>query len=112
LVEKILEEIPFSSKDSYGGSSLFRSNIPPGMHLRKISQILEPYTQLIPNIPKVVEPLKAYKWRHSHGKIGERKSAKHCYFDRGYFDQGWTRGLGEVVATSSKDCKFLIEVLI
>jgi hypothetical protein len=42
------------------------------MHLRKISQLLEPYPQLIPNIPKVVEPLKAYKWRHSHGEKEEK----------------------------------------
>jgi hypothetical protein len=70
------------------GSSWFGSNLTPGMHLREISQLLEPYPQLIPNIPKVVEPLKAYKWRHSHGKTRRKKSAKHCYFDCGSFEQG------------------------
>jgi hypothetical protein len=70
------------------GSSWFGSNLTPGMHLREISQLLEPYPQLIPNIPKVVEPLKAYKWRHSHGEQKRKKSAKHCYFDCGSFKQG------------------------
>ena len=70
------------------GSSWFGSNITLKMHLREISQLLEPYPQLIPNIPKVVEPLKAYKWRHSHGEQERKKSAKHCYFDCGSFEQG------------------------
>jgi hypothetical protein len=57
------------------------------MHLRRISQLMEPYPQPFPNVLKVVEPLKAYKWRHFHGKKRE-KSTKHCYFDCGYFEQG------------------------
>jgi predicted naringenin-chalcone synthase len=31
---------------------------------------MESYPQLIPKITKVVEPLKAYKRRHSHGEKG------------------------------------------
>jgi hypothetical protein len=31
---------------------------------------MEPYPQPIPKILKVVEPLKAYKWRHFHGEKG------------------------------------------
>jgi hypothetical protein len=54
------------------GLGYFSSNITPGLHLRKISQLFEPYPQLIPNIPKVVRPLKAYKWRHSHGEKEEK----------------------------------------
>jgi hypothetical protein len=54
-------------------------NITPRLLLRKISQLLEPYPQIIPNIPKVVEPVKAYKWRHSHsGK--EEKTSKALLF--------------------------------
>ena len=59
----------------------------PWLHLRKISQLMDPYAQPIPNIIKVFEPLKAYKWRHFHGEK-EEKSTKHCYFDCGSFEQG------------------------
>jgi hypothetical protein len=59
----------------------------PWMHLRKISQIMDPYPKPVPKILKVIEPLKAYKWRHSHGQK-EEKSKKHCYFDCGSFEQG------------------------
>jgi hypothetical protein len=52
------------------GSSWFGSNLTLRLHLREISQLMESYPQLIPNITKVVEPLKAYKWRHSHGEQG------------------------------------------
>jgi hypothetical protein len=52
LVEKILEEIPFFSKTTMDGSSWFGSNLTPRMHLREISQLMEPYPQLIPNIPR------------------------------------------------------------
>jgi hypothetical protein len=52
------------------GSSWFGSNITFRMHLWDIPQLMEPYPQLIPNITKVVEPLKSYKWRHSHGEQG------------------------------------------
>jgi hypothetical protein len=70
------------------GSSWFGSNLTLMLHPRDISQLLEPYPQLIPNINKVVEPLKGYKWRHSHGEQGRKKSTKHCYSDCGYFEQG------------------------
>jgi hypothetical protein len=51
-------------------SSWFGSNLTLRMHLREISQLMESYPQLIPNITKVVGPPKAYKWRHSHGEQG------------------------------------------
>jgi hypothetical protein len=51
------------------------------MNLRKISELLEPYPQLL-------DPLKAYKWRHSYGEKIRRKSTKNCYFDCGSFEQG------------------------
>jgi hypothetical protein len=70
LVEEILEEIPFSSKDSYGCIELVWIKLTPSMLIREISQLLDSYPQLIPNIPKAVETLEAYKWRHSHGKQG------------------------------------------
>jgi hypothetical protein len=62
------------------GSSWFGSNLTPGLHLRDISQLLQPYPQLIQNITKVVEPLKAYKWRHSHGEQRRKKSTKTLLF--------------------------------
>ena len=37
------------------------------LHLREMPQLMESYPQLIPKITKVVEPLKSYKRRHSHG---------------------------------------------
>jgi hypothetical protein len=70
------------------GSHWFGSNITLRIHLRDISQLLEPYPQIIPNIIKVVEPLKAYKWRHSHGEQERKKSSKHCYSDCGSFEKG------------------------
>jgi hypothetical protein len=70
------------------GSSCFDSSLTLRLHLRNISQLLEPYPQLIPNITKVVEPLKAYKWRNSHGEQKRKKSTKHCYSDCGSFEQG------------------------
>ena len=87
MVDEILEEIPFSSKDKYDGLSWFGLNLTPCLHLREISQLLEPYPQLIPNITKVVEPLKAYKWRNSHGEQKGKKSTKHCYSYCGCFEQ-------------------------
>jgi hypothetical protein len=48
---------------------------------------MEPYPQPFPNILKVVDPLKSYKWRDFHGER-EEKSKKHCYFDCGSFEQG------------------------
>jgi hypothetical protein len=56
------------------GSSWFGSNLTLRMHLREISQLMESYPQLIPNITKLVEPLKAYKWRHSHGEQWEENN--------------------------------------
>jgi hypothetical protein len=44
----------------------------PWLHLRKISELMETYPQVIPKILKVVEPLKAYKWRHFHGVKDEK----------------------------------------
>jgi hypothetical protein len=72
-------------------------------------QLMESYPQLIPNITKVVEPLKAYKRRHSHGEKEENISEKYCHSDRGSFEQGVGQGgLGEVVASASTDCKYLV----
>jgi hypothetical protein len=52
------------------GLSWFGSNLTLMVHLREILQMMESYPQLIPNITKVVGPLKAYKYRHSHGQQG------------------------------------------
>jgi hypothetical protein len=72
-------------------------------------QLMESYPQLIPKITKVVEPLKAYKRRHSHGEKEENINKKYCHSDRGSFEQGVGQGgLGEVVATASTDCKCLV----
>jgi hypothetical protein len=39
--------------------------------------------------------------------------AKHCYFDRGFFEKGFGQGrLRETVGTSSKDCKCLFKFFI
>jgi hypothetical protein len=70
---------------------------------------MESYPQLIPNITKVVEPLKAYKRRHSHGEKGENISKKYFRSDCGSFKQGVGQGgLGEVTATTSTGCKCLV----
>jgi hypothetical protein len=39
-------------------------------------QLMESYPQIIPTITKVVEPLKAYKRRHSHGEKEENNQQK------------------------------------
>jgi hypothetical protein len=79
------------------------------MHLREKAQLMESYPQIIPNITKVVEPLKAYKRRHSHGEREDNIRKKYCHFDHGSFEKGVGQGeLGEVDATSSTDCKFLV----
>jgi hypothetical protein len=70
------------------GSSWFGLNLTLRLHLREISQLLDPYPKIIPNITKVVEPLKAYKWRHSHGEQKRKKSVNHFYFDCGSFEEG------------------------
>jgi hypothetical protein len=70
---------------------------------------MESYPQLIPKINKVVEPLKAYKRRHSHGEKEESISEKYCHSNRGSFEQGVGQGgLGEAVASTSTDCKYLV----
>jgi len=70
---------------------------------------MESYSQLIPNITKVVEPLKFYKRRHSHGEKGENINENYFHFDHGYFEQGVGQGgIGEVIASASTDCKYLV----
>jgi hypothetical protein len=70
---------------------------------------MDSYPQLIPNITKVVEPLKAYKRRHSHGEKEENINKKYCHYYQGYYEKGVGKGgLGEVVATTSTDCKCLV----
>jgi hypothetical protein len=99
LVEKIIED----------DSSWFGSNPSFRLHLREIPQLMESYPQLIPNMNKVVESLKAYKMRHSHGEGGENNKNKYFHSDHGYFKQGVGQGgLGEVGATASTDCKYLV----
>jgi hypothetical protein len=76
-------------------------------------QLMEPYPQLIPNITKVVELFKTYKKRHSNGEEEENNHQKYCHSDRGSFEQGVGQGgLGEAIATTSTDCKYLFNVLI
>jgi hypothetical protein len=53
-------------------SSWFGLNLTLRLLLRDISQLMQSYPQLIPNITKVVGHPKAYKWRNSHGEQ-ERK---------------------------------------
>jgi hypothetical protein len=87
----------------------FGSNPSFRLHIREIPQLIESYHQLIPNITKVVEPLKAYKRRHSHGEGGENNQQKYCHSDHGSFEQGVGQGgFGEVTAISSTDCKYLV----
>jgi hypothetical protein len=70
---------------------------------------MESYPQPIPNITKVVEPLKAYKRRHSYGEKGENINKTYFHSDHGYFEQGVGQGgLGEAFATASTDCKCLV----
>jgi hypothetical protein len=70
---------------------------------------MELYPQLNTNITKVVEPLKAYKRRHSHGEKEENIRKMYCHSDGGYFEQGVGQGgLGEVVASTYTDCKCLV----
>jgi hypothetical protein len=49
---------------------------------------MESYPQLIPNMTKVVEPLKAYKMRHFHGEKEENIRKKYFHFDHGSFKKG------------------------
>ena len=70
---------------------------------------MESCPQIIPRIAKVVEPLKAYIRRHSHGEKGENISEKYSHSDHGSFDQGVGQGgLGEATASTSMDCKYLV----
>jgi hypothetical protein len=90
-------------------SSWFGLNLTLRLHTREISQLLEPHPQIIPNVTKVVETLKAYKWRHSHGEQGRKKSAKHCYSDRGSFEQGLDKeGLERLLQHHMKIVSFLL----
>jgi hypothetical protein len=73
------------------GSSWFGSNITLRLHIREISQLLEPYPQLIPNITKVVEPLKVYKWRHFHGEQRKNNQESIVILIVDLLSKGWTR---------------------
>jgi hypothetical protein len=74
---------------------------------------MESYPQLIPNITKVVEPLKSYKRGHYHGEEEDNNQQKYCHFDHGYFEQEVGKGrIGEVTATESTHFKYLFNVLI
>ena len=67
---------------------------------------MDSYTQLVPRIAKVVEPLKAYIRRHSHGERGRIISEKYCHFDCGSFEQGVGQGeLGEDATSAYTFCK-------
>jgi hypothetical protein len=68
--------------------------------------MMESYPQIIPRIDKVVDPLKAYIRRHSHGERGENISENYYHSDRGSFEQGVRQGgLGDLVASASTICK-------
>ena len=70
---------------------------------------MESYPQIIPRISKVVEPLKACIRRHYHGEKEGNISETYCHSDHGLFEQGVGQGgLGEVVASASIDCKYLV----
>jgi hypothetical protein len=70
---------------------------------------MESYPQLIPIIAKVVEPLKAYIRRHSHGDKGENISENYFHSDHGSFEKGVGQGgLGEATTSASTDCKHLV----
>jgi hypothetical protein len=61
-------------------------------------QLMESYPQLIPNITKVVDPLKDYKRNHSHGESEENINKKCCHSDHGSFKKGVGQGgIGEVL---------------
>jgi hypothetical protein len=67
---------------------------------------MESYPQLIPNINKVVEPLKAYNSSDYHSEEEESNQQKFCHSDRGSFEKGVGQGgLGEVAATTYTYCK-------
>ena len=75
----------------------------------EIPQLMQSYPQLIPKITNVVEPLKAYKRRHSHGEKGRNINEKYFHSDHGFFEQGVGQGgLGEVVASTSTNYKCLV----
>jgi hypothetical protein len=65
------EESPLSLRTTKKHPGKFGSNPSSRLDLRGIPQLMESNPQLIPRIDKVVEPLKAYIRRHSHGKRGE-----------------------------------------
>jgi hypothetical protein len=66
------KESPFSLRTTRDDSSSFGLILSFRLHLKKIPQLMESYPQLIPNITKVVDPLKAFKGRHSHGEHGRK----------------------------------------
>ena len=95
------------------GSSWFGLNLTLRLHLREISQLLEPYPKIITNITKVVESLKAYKWRNSRGEQGRKKLAKQFYFDHGSFKKGLDEeDLERLLQNHMKIVSFLFKVLI
>jgi hypothetical protein len=72
-------------------------------------KLMDSYPQLIPNITKLLEPLKTYERRHSHGEERGIINKRYCHSDHGSFDQGvGKRGIGEIIATASTNCKFLV----
>jgi hypothetical protein len=108
-LRKYWEKSPLSLKTFKKYLSQFGSNPSPRLDLRGVPQLMESYPQLIPRISKVVEPLKDYIRRHSHGEKGRIISEKYCHFDRGSFEQGVGQGeIGEVVISTSTLCKHLI----
>jgi hypothetical protein len=57
----------------------------------------------------VVEPLKSYKRRHSHGEKGENINKTYCHSNCGSFEQGVGQGgLGEATTYASTDCNYLV----
>ena len=87
----------------------FGSNPRFSMHLREMPQLMESYPQLIPNMTKVVKPLKSYKRRHYHDEREKNIKKTYFYSDRGCFEQGVGQGgIGEVVAYVSTNCKNLV----
>ena len=72
-------------------------------------QLMESYPQLIPNINKVVETLKAYNGGILILKRRRVINKKYWHSYPGSFEQRVGQGgLGEVVAIASTDCKCLV----
>ena len=108
-MRKYWDKSPLSIRIDKKHLSQFGSNPSSSLDLRGIPQLMEPYPQLIPRIYKVVEPLKAYIRRNSHGEKGRIRNEKYCHFDCGSFEQGVGQGdLGEAATFASTLCKNLI----